>query len=145
MSKQLPNTSEVAKNVVAKNVKGMNGVADTVAKNLLDGLGRYRVEYHLFGDFTTAVLVPFSGATEVYVGVSKRNPTDRKNQMRGKSLSLARAVQAYVTSQMTGKQAYQCKQGMLVENDADLHKEVAAQPNLGEIMARARTEGSGDA
>lgn len=48
------------------------------------------------GDFTVALLMDKRNKQVYTLGVSKRNPDDRFNPLRGKCLALSRAVKAYV-------------------------------------------------
>jgi hypothetical protein len=63
---------------------------------------QYGVQFHHQGDFMVALLIPVQPAdddyvrTDYHIGVSKRNPTDPKVVIRGKSLALTRAFQNFV-------------------------------------------------
>lgn len=64
----------------------------------------YGVEYHIQGDFTVATMFTKSCRDEdrvTFVGVSKRNPTDRMNGLRGKALALSRAVRKTIEFELT--------------------------------------------
>lgn len=52
--------------------------------------------YFQQGDFTIALLQNVDTNEALAVGVSKRNPTDQKNLLRGRSLALSRAVKEFV-------------------------------------------------
>ncbi len=53
--------------------------------------------YHGQDDFTVAILQNVNTNVVMAVGVSKRNPTDQRVPLRGRSLALSRAVKEFVT------------------------------------------------
>lgn len=57
-----------------------------------DLVNNYNVRYFVQGEFTTAMLQNKEDPTKVFLGVSKRNPEDHKNPLRGRALALSRAV-----------------------------------------------------
>ena len=54
-------------------------------------------QYFSQGDFTVATLQNVNTNDIMAIGVSKRNPTDNRLPLRGRSLALNRAVVAFVT------------------------------------------------
>ena len=88
----IPDSSNVAVGVVNNMTKYM--VLPFNKESLLENLKDFTPTYYMQDDFTVAVLDKGNGKR--YVGVSKRNASDHKNPIRGKSLALARAYKSAV-------------------------------------------------
>lgn len=66
---------------------------------VVEELLSFRVEYHVAGNFTTAVLISPEGG-EVFTGVSHKSVEDRPMPIRGRSLALTRALEQFIVSKL---------------------------------------------
>lgn len=73
------------------------------AINAVAFLSKFDVRYFVQDDFTVALVSVVENGTidHKYVGVSKRNPTDHKNVLRGRSLALSRALKSALKGYLT--------------------------------------------
>lgn len=97
MQPKLPDIYKIGQNVLyRKNVQGnsLKGLGLTI----LDSLKELRVEYHVSGDFTTAILLSKDG--EVFSGTSKRSRKDKQNPFTGKSFALTRAMHSFIMNRI---------------------------------------------
>ena len=94
--KAIPNfkavTEGTIRRLVDKKILANSLVESTVTTVMFGTLPTYFQQ----GDFTVAILQNVDSGVPVAVGVSKRNPTDQKNLLRGRSLALSRAVKEFV-------------------------------------------------
>lgn len=83
--------------------------------NLHEAISQMAVQYTRQDKFTTiAVLVLKEDHQYVSVGASKRNPTDRPNDTRGKALALTRAVRLFVEKYVSMNRKHEAKGGLEV-------------------------------
>lgn len=97
---RLPDVKSVA-NGVAKRVLASYQLDDAehVESVTNDLVNDFEVTYHIQDDFTVALMTSKDPRRENnvnVVGVSKRNPEDGKNSLRGHALALSRAMRKAV-------------------------------------------------
>lgn len=91
---KVPEFKSVASNVVARMVSKRMISPDRVGK-ILDGIDECDANYLRQGDFTIVLLTGKTSGLTLGVGVSKRNPVDNSNPLRGNALALSRAIQSF--------------------------------------------------
>ena len=103
MSKS-PEFKEVAAGTLNRALSQVDHLSPDVKQNtyneMMNALLNFEPSYYVQDDFTVALLLTRSGHASRFVGVSKRNVTDPKNPLRGKSLALSRAVRSFVNSRL---------------------------------------------
>lgn len=100
-----PNYADVVAGTLGRVLKQddrASGAAGRLYADLHEELvTNYYVKYYVQDDFTVAALVRRRDHVTDVIGVSKRNTTDPKNPLRGKSLALSRAIRQFVDASLT--------------------------------------------
>jgi hypothetical protein len=95
MKNNTPNFASVVEGVLNR-MSEKDEVLELQHKNLYDSVLSLTPVYLAQDDFAIVLLVDTMIGNTVAVGVSKRNPIDQKNLLRGRSLALSRAVRGFV-------------------------------------------------
>lgn len=102
---RIPNYADVVAGTIGRVLQQDDrawGVEKTLFADFTEELlTKYRVQYYVQDDFTVAALVRLEDRVTTVVGVSKRNITDPKMPLRGKSLALSRAIRKHIQNRLT--------------------------------------------
>jgi hypothetical protein len=91
----LPDIKSIAETLLERKVPNLGQTHQDAIKELLS----FRVEYHIAGNFTTAILISPEG-NQVFSGVSHKSIEDRPLPIRGRSLALTRALEQFIVDKL---------------------------------------------
>lgn len=96
----VPNFEEVTTGTVERMMESYKFNHKFKDSMLSDLLSNYEVSYVHQGSFTVSLLTDRETRVTEFVGVSKQNPEDSRNTLRGRALALSRAVRALVVDRL---------------------------------------------
>ena len=94
--RQLPSPEAILTTMLERRAPNHGKLSNT---QVLDLLSASKIEYHIAGNFTTAIVVSPEG--QIFSGCSHRSIEDRSVPIRGKSIALTRALNEFIVSALS--------------------------------------------